>query len=43
MIVLIGLKEGFLKIIDLNSDKDSKVSKPSVVSHKLEQKPIVHI
>ena len=43
MIILIGLKEGFIKIFDLNSDKESKSLKPSVISHKLEQKPIVHI
>ena len=41
MVVLVGLRDGFLKIIEFSTDKEEKVVKTNVVTHKLEQKPIV--
>jgi WD40 repeat protein len=39
---LVGLKEGFIKVIEFSPSR-SKNSKPTVSSHKLEQKEIVSI
>lgn len=41
IVILVGLKDGFLKIIEMATDKEEKSVKPTVVTHKLEQKPIV--
>jgi hypothetical protein len=35
MVLLIGLKEGFIKILELGTERETRELKPSVQSHKL--------